>query len=88
MKNKRARNGARKEQWLPEDSEKTDVQETQSGDHKNRQLGCHNRIRRKPLGGVQDTMGNLPGEVNNRTINVKKEELAPSSRPVQLAKRN
>ena len=41
---------------------------------------------RKPLSGVQDTMSDLPGEVNNRTINVKKEDLAPGSRPVQLAK--
>ena len=41
---------------------------------------------RKPVSGVQNTMSDLPGEVNNRTINIKKEELTPSSRPVQLAK--
>ena len=49
--------------------------------------GCWNIItkRHEPLSGVQDTMGYLPGKVNNRTVNVEKEELAPSSRPVQLA---
>ena len=42
--------------------------------------------RRKQLSGVQNTVGNLPGKINNRTINVEKEELAPSRRQVQLAK--
>ena len=40
----------------------------------------------KPARSVQNTMSNLPGQVNDLAIKIEEKELPPSTRPIQRAK--